>query len=68
MASLSQQSRRDFLLTASLSCAALRFPSRAWAQEAEKSVGAAAAGRRLTPLNRFPRMVQEYFVGQVRQA
>src|SRR5688572_4504706 len=68
MASFPQQSRRDFLLAASLSCAALRFPGRAWAQEARKAARAAAPGRSLTPLNRFPRMVQEYFVAQVRQA
>src|SRR5436190_19972629 len=68
MASLSQQSRRNFLVTASLSCAALRFPGRVCAQEAEKSAGVTAPGRMLTPLNRFPRMVQEYFVEQVRQA
>jgi len=68
MASFPQQSRRDFLLAASLSAAALRFPGPAWAQQAAKPAGSAASGRRLDPLNRFPRMVQEYFVGQVRQA
>lgn len=67
MASWSHQSRRDFLLTASLSCA-LNIPGRARGQEAKKTAGSSVPRQQLTPLNRFPRMVQEYFVGQVCRA
>ncbi len=56
--------RRDFFAVAGLTTGLSLLPDlpdATWAQEAK---GAAA----LEPLNRFPRMVQEYFVRQVRAA
>ena len=59
-------SRREFLRLAGLGLAGFSL--------AEKSAGVASAAEpkaapaaELAPLNRFPRMVQEYFVGRVRE-
>jgi dienelactone hydrolase len=56
-------SRRDFLRLAGLGLAGFALPEIAF-----PPADAAEAPRELQPLNRFPRMVQEYFVEQVRAA
>jgi hypothetical protein len=54
-------SRRQWFQLAGLHALAVCLPGRAGAAEA-------APAPALPPLNRFPRMVQEYFVGRVRAA
>ncbi|HOW73661.1 MAG TPA: acetylxylan esterase [Phycisphaerae bacterium] len=58
------RTRREMIRAGGLGLLGLGFPSwwAEWLCAAEPSAGA------LTPLNRFPRMVQEYFVRRVRQA
>jgi cephalosporin-C deacetylase-like acetyl esterase len=53
-------SRRQWLAAAGLSPLALNLPLPAFAQQKQPAA--------LSPLNRFPRMVQEWYVGQVRAA
>ncbi len=57
-------SRRDLFRTASLGVLGLVAPSEVLGAELPSPV--AANAQTLTPLNRFPRMVQEYFVARVR--
>jgi len=55
-------SRRTLLGTAGAGVAGVSMPALSFGAQAK-----AAAARTLTPLNRFPRMVQEYFVEEVRR-
>ena len=55
-------SRRQCLLAAGITHFALQFPQFAFGQEKQPPPGA------LAPLNCFPRMVQEWYVEQVRAA
>lgn len=59
-------SRREVLKLASLAAACLSFRGAgALAQAADAKIASAAAD--LVPLNHFPRMMQEYFVGRLRE-
>src|SRR5262245_24889543 len=60
----SRISRRDMFRLASLSALALTPQSELFA--AEEQAANQTSGSALQPLNRFPRMVQEYFVNRVR--
>src|SRR5687768_11076376 len=59
-------SRRDLLKLAGLSAAGLSLGDQCVAVASAAEVKAAPPAE-LPPLNRFPRMVQEYFVEQVRE-
>ena len=48
-------------------CSVLVLAAVCWLLSLSLSVEASASSASLAPLNRFPRMVQEYFVDQVRQ-
>jgi len=65
-------SRRALIQRAGLGALGLALPEAATAAASAESAasrkqGAADSGAALVPLNRFPRMVQEYFVERVRQ-
>jgi len=60
-------SRRDVLKLASLAAASISFRGGAGISAHAAEAKAAPVSASLLPLNHFPRMVQEYFVGRVRE-
>jgi hypothetical protein len=65
---MSTASRREFLVAAALPAVALPFASGSASAQEPRPVAAPTKSPALAPLNRFPRMVQEWFVEQVRQS
>jgi len=63
----SQTSVKTPPTAALFSCRFLVLAAACWLLSLSPSVEASASSASLAPLNRFPRMVQEYFVDQVRQ-